>query len=431
MSLRAGGVLTAAAREEIAASVRERFDGTPASAARAPRAGDPMADEVGADAAGWWRRLHAEGPVHWSDDWRCWLICGHDEVRRAARADDRLSSASGVMRIRGGTPMMLTLDRPDHDRLRRLVAKDFTARRMAAMEAVVRATAGPALDRMTAAGGGDIHSEVSVPVPIEVIAELLGVDPGGRGRFDKWSDRLVEGSAIGTPAGRRAGTVRVLGAAASMLRFFSDLIAERRSEPREDLLSALAGSHLEGELDDDELLWFAILLLVAGNETTRSLLTGLVAELARDPAQYALLRADRSLIPAAVEEGLRFVSPVRAFFRTASAPYRAGDFEVPEAGRVLLMWGAANRDPAVFGEPDRFDIRRRPAPHLAFGHGIHFCLGAHLARLEASVVLAELLDRVEHIELLGEPRLAPDPTLLSYESAPVKLVAARERAQSR
>ena len=187
------------------------------------------------------------------------------------------------------------------------------------------------------------------------------------------------------------------------------------------MLSGLLSSSEDGALAEEELFWFALLLLVAGNETTTSLLGTMLLSLARHPEQYRRLRESPSLIPSAVEEALRHTSPIQGLYRTAIAPYRVGDATVPAGGRVLLLYGAANRDPRQYPEPGRFLVERNPTDHVAFGSGIHFCLGAHLARIEAGVVLRELVERVSAIEPAGEPVWMQNPSLRGLRRLPLRL----------
>jgi cytochrome P450 len=255
-----------------------------------------------------------------------------------------------------------------------------------------------------------------------VIAHVLGVPPGHFPEFRRWSDRVVEGFGVAPGRGSLRSSIHVLGAAVRLRAYFLEHFAHLRRSPGEDLLSGLLASSDEGRLSEDELFWFAFMLLVAGNETTTSLLGTMTLTLAETPEQYARLRADPSLVGSAVEESLRYVAPIQGMHRTTLADYRCGTDTIPEGARVLLLFGAANRDPARYPDPDRFLAARNPTDHLAFGSGIHFCLGAHLARLEASAVLRELIGRARRIELAGEPVWNGNPTLRGLSRLDVRLV---------
>ena len=216
----------------------------------------------------------------------------------------------------------------------------------------------------------------------------------------------------------------MLGSTIKLNYYMADQFERLRREPGDDVLSSLIASSDEGQLTPNELFWFAFMLLVAGNETTTSLLGTMALSFARHPDQYARVREDPDLVPSAVEESLRHGSPIQGLYRTASADHAVGDAFIPAGGRVLLLYGAANRDPRQYADPDTFDVARNPTDHVAFGSGIHFCLGAHLARLEGQVVLRELIERVSAIELTGEPRWNENPSVRGLARLPVRLVPA-------
>src|SRR5437879_6573202 len=262
----------------------------------------------------------------------------------------------------------------------------------------------------------DVIEDVAVPLPVMVIAELLGIPIEHRERFKLWSDAFVTGG--------RAGMSDV-DARREMALFFSDLMEERRRSPREDLISALLAARIDGEsLDQRELLSFCILLLVAGNETTTNLIGNAVLCLDEHPDAEADLRAHPELMASAVEEVLRYRSPVQSMFRLARSEVRLGGQVVPAGDAVVAWIGSANRDPLQFAEPDRFDIRRSPNRHLAFGHGIHFCLGAPLARLEGTIALGALLRRLGRLRV-DHTKLQPVPSgiLHGLQRLPVAFAA--------
>src|SRR5436305_362054 len=227
---------------------------------------------------------------------------------------------------------------------------------------------------------------------------------------------MPAGRCTTTALARNVGSI--FSSTVALHRYLSDAIAERRRSPRDDLLSHLIASSEDGRLNEEELFWFAFLLLVAGNETTTSLIGGMLLAFARHPDQYARVREDPSLIPGCVEESLRYVSPIQGLYRTALVDHRVGEAVIPAGERVLLAFGAANRDPRRYPEPDRFLVDRDTSDHVAFGSGIHFCLGAQLARLEATAFLAELIERAPRIELAGEPVWTGNPALRAMASLP-------------
>ncbi|MFE6288264.1 cytochrome P450 [Streptomyces sp. NPDC057877] len=349
-------------------------------------------------------RLRAQGPVHRirmpEGGAQAWLVVGY-EAGRAALADPRLSKdwgkASPALPL--GTvssgPHMLRADPPDHTRLRKLVAREFTARRVEELAPRIQKTADALLDRMLAApdGRADLVEALSFPLPISVICELLGVPDLDRASFRTWSNEALDAT---DPAVRKA-------AAASMARYLTDLVHGKRQHPGDDLLSALMHpAHDDGDrLSAEELIGMAWLLLVAGHETTVNLISNGVLALLTHPDQLAALRADPSLIDGAVEEILRYDGPVETpTYRFTTEPVTIGGTVIPGGGELVLVALAdANRDPARFAAPGRFDISRDARGHVAFGHGIHYCLGAPLARLEARIALGTLLGRCPGLAL--------------------------------
>jgi len=351
--------------------------------------------------------LRRRGPVHrvrTPEGAEVWLVLGHEEAR-AVLADPRLSKSwknasptLGVEPLATGVSM-LSSDPPDHTRLRKLVAREFTARRVEGLEPRVREIADGLLDEMLALPDRrtDLVDAYAFPLPITVICELLGVPFLDRDAFRAWSGTVV-GSA---PAQEKAA------AKAAVTDYLAGLLEEKRKQPGEDLLSALLHTADEDgdRLSADELLGMAWLLLIAGHETTVNLIANGTLALLTHPDQLALLRSDPSLTGGAVEEMLRYDGPVEtATYRFTTEPVEIGGTVIPGGGEVVLAAMAdGDRDPDRFPEPDRFDIRRETRGHLAFGHGIHYCLGAPLARLEGRVAIRALLDRCPDLALDVHP----------------------------
>jgi cytochrome P450 len=384
---------------------------------------DPMDDAVRDDPYPAYRELLAGGPLHHNRRLNIFILSRYDDVRAAGRASDQLSSAEGVIRLRHRLPMMLTQDRPDHTRMRRILVREFTKDALTELRPRVEQLAHDSIDAMLAAGPADAVPQLSQPLPVAIIADLLGVPRADLPAFRRWSDGVVEGFATDPSFATLGRTRHVVSAVAGIRLYVERELACRRSDPTDDLLGRLSAAADAGELSDNEVFWSALMLLVAGNETTTSLLGTLLLAFAQHPDQYRLLRDDRSLAGAAIEEAMRHVAPVQSFFRTARAAYDVGGATIPAGGRVMLLYGAANRDPRRYEYPDRFDIRRDPTDHLAFGSGIHFCLGAHLARLESQIVLTALVERIAEIHLAGSPRWTRNPSLRGLASLPVTLVA--------
>jgi cytochrome P450 len=349
-------------------------------------------------------RLRAEAPAHrvrLPDGSTVWLVTRHTDVR-ALLADPRLSVDKRNASPGGWKGFSLppaldanlgNLDPPDHARLRRLVSPAFSARRMEALRPAVRAVADGLLDAMAPAGAADLMTAYAGPLPVAVISDLLGVPAVDRGSFRDWTTALFA-PETDDPAPLRA-------AVAQMLAFLVALIRAKRDAPADDLLSVLVGARDEHDrLTEDELVSMAFLILVAGYETSVHLIGNGVAALLRRPAQLAAVRADPGLLPAAVEEVLRFDGPAAAAIRRFPlVELEVGGVRIPAGDTVLLSVASAGRDPGRYPDPDTFDPARRDSPHLGFGHGIHFCLGAPLARLEGEVAIGALLGRFPDLAL--------------------------------
>ncbi|MFI8826175.1 cytochrome P450 [Streptomyces sp. NPDC053431] len=360
-----------------------------------------------ADPYPYYAKLREAGPVHevvTPDGMPAWLVVGHAEAR-AALADQRLSKSFSAF----GIPLpeeevigrhLLIVDPPDHTRLRKLVAGEFTGRRVEALRPRVQRLTDELLDAMAPAGRADLVDSFAFPLPITVICELLGVPAADRDSFRAWSDELV--APTGTAAEQEAAVVG-FGA------YLDELIEDKRAYgPADDLLSALIATRAEDgdRLSLPELRALAYLLLIAGHETTVNLIANTVRALLTHPEQLDALRADFGLLDATIEESLRYDGPVEnATLRFAKEPITLGGARIPVGGVVLVALASAARDPGRFPEPDRFDVRRDPRGHLAFGHGIHYCLGAPLARLEGKTAVESLLRRFPRLEL--DPDGAP------------------------
>ncbi|MFI7275507.1 cytochrome P450 [Streptomyces sp. NPDC049879] len=350
--------------------------------------------------------LRERGPVHrvrTPEGYEVWLVVGHEEAR-AALADARLSKMypppgpAGRPFEVSPAPHMLVFDPPDHTRLRRLVVREFTPRRIAGMAGRVQEITDGLLDRMLAAPGrrADLVDGLSVPLPITVICELLGVPFFDQDTFRDWTARLF---SLRPPEEKRA-------AREEMTAYIESLLAAKRERPGDDLMSALLHTADEDgdRLSGPELTGMAWLLLIAGHETTVNLISNGVLALLRHPDQLAALRADPSLVDNAVEEMLRYDAPVSTgTMRFATEPVDIAGTRVERGDAVLAGIADADRDPARFPGGDRFDVRRETGGHLAFGHGIHYCLGAPLARLEARTAIRTLLGRAPDLALDAEP----------------------------
>jgi beta-dihydromenaquinone-9 omega-hydroxylase len=381
---------------------------------------DPLSPEVIADPYPWYRTLRDDAPAFYDPARDIWVISRYDDVLAATRAHDALSSSEGITYTRAPLPMMITIDPPDHTRLRRLVARDFTPRAIAQWQPVVEQRVAEYFDRMLGESSVDYMAALAFPLPVTVIAEVLGIPPEDHAEFKVWSDGIVEGFSL-TEAAEPTMVGSILDSLTALQRYLSALVVERRRQPGDDLLSRLADPGRADRVTDEELFWFCLLLLVAGNETTTNLLGNMVLALLDHPEQWRLLQERPQLIPSAVEEVLRYDSPVQGFYRTTVRPYTVSDTEIPAGSRVLLLFASANRDPRHYDSADVLLVDRDPADHLAFGSGIHLCLGAHLARLEGAAVLRSLLERTNGFELAADPIRGTNPNLRGVTSLPLTL----------
>ncbi len=375
----------------------------------------------------WLRADHPVAEVQMPDGMRAWLVTRYADVR-AALADPRLvkdfrklfdsdppewqSAAEFVL-----AGHMLNLDPPDHERLRRLVNKAFTSRRVEQLRPRVAEITASLLDALSGVAEADLLAAFAFPLPVIVISELLGVPAEDRDDFRAWSAAAVSSAD---------DAAEITGAAEAMIEYFTALLAAKRAAPADDLLSALLQAQEAGDrLSEVELLAMTFLLLVAGHETTVNLIASGTLALLLNPAQRDRLLADRSLLPGAVEELVRYVSPVNnATARFTIAPTEIAGVTIPPGEVVLVALSSANRDPARYASPDTLDLTRDTSGHLAFGHGIHYCVGAPLARMEAVIALGALLDRFPAMTLAVPPeslRWRFSTLIRGLETLPVRL----------
>ena len=372
-----------------------------------------------------YRWLRAEAPVYRDEVSGLWALSRHADILRVSREPERFCSRRGVivndpLRLVGELstpPSIIHMDPPAHNRYRRLVSGAFTPRMVAMLEPRIRELARETLDAVAPGTTLDFVEHVAVPVPILVIAEMLGVPTGDRVAFRRWSDDVIAGADAGASAERLASV-------AELFVYFQSMLAERRAAPREDLLSRLVLGEVDGDrLSDDEIAMFCMTLLVAGNETTRNLIAGGTRALMAHPQAYAQLRAEPELVPRAVEEMLRWVSPIRCFARTALEDTEIRGVVVPAGAYVVLLYAAGNRDEEAFGpSAGEFRIDRPTEPmHLAFGFGQHLCVGASLARLEARVMFEGMLGRWRAVEAAGPVELLRSTVMNGIERMPVRV----------
>ena len=335
----------------------------------------------------WYRQMRKNEPVTFHQEYESWSVFRYNDVQHVL-TDYSIFSSQYMGNQQPLAVSLLNTDPPRHRELRSLVTQAFTPRRIAQLEPRITEIVNELLDRVAPTGKMDVVDDLAYPLPVIVIAEMLGIPPEQREQFKYWSDELIGESR--TPGHNPQ---------IEMGKYFYSMIEQRRQEPKNDLISALLAAQINSEhLDMMELLGFCILLLVAGNETTTTLLGNAILSFTDHPEAMEHLRAEPALMPDAIEEVLRYLSPVKSMYRVAIKETELGDKQIKQGDFITAWIGSANRDEEQFPDPDRFDIRRSPNRHLAFGHGIHFCLGAPLARLEARIALNLMLQRLPNMQ---------------------------------
>lgn len=356
--------------------------------------------------------MRAEAPLYWDDTVGIWGAASYDLVTRMSREWRTFCSGKGS-RPDSSVPSMINFDAPEHTRRRRLVGAGFTPRRVAEHEAFLRRKVTDLIDAVIDRGSCDIVADIATPLPMYMIGELMGLPEDDHETLLHWSDLF----ATGGPEVREQVEIAVPQYAA----YIMEKVAERRGTDAQDLVSLIVNA-LEEPLSDIDLVFETMLVLVGGDETTRHVISGGMEALLRHPDQLAELQADLSLLPGALEEMLRWVSPIRNMNRTATCDIEVDGQSIREGDRILLLYPSANRDESVFPDPYRFDIHRSPNDHVAFGaYGRHHCLGAPLARLELRILFEELLTRIPDMQLADD---APLPRrrgnfVLGLNSVPV------------
>ncbi|MGW7365785.1 cytochrome P450 [Streptomyces sp. NPDC054841] len=379
--------------------------------------------------------LRARGRVHWFEPTRQWLVPHHADVSALLR--DRRLGRTYLHRFTheefGRTPPpaahepfhtlndngLLDLEAPDHTRIRRLVTKAFTPRTVEALTPTVRRLAAGLVGELVKAGGGDLLADVAEPLPVAVIAEMLGIPEADRGLLRPWSADICGMYELNPSEETAARAVR---ASLEFSAYLRELIAERRKAPGEDLISALISAYEEGDrLSEQEMISTCVLLLNAGHEATVNTTANGWWTLLRHPEQLAALRADHTMLSTAVEELMRYDTPLQMFERWVLDDIEIGGTVVPRGSELALLFGSANRDPARFERPDELDLSRPDNPHITFGAGIHYCLGAPLARIELAASFGELLREAPTMRLAAEPEWRPGYVIRGVRELRVEL----------
>ncbi len=353
-----------------------------------------------------------------------WGVATYELVKHVSTHPELFSSAGGIRPDHGPSPMMIDMDDPQHLRRRMLVNKGFTPRRVREKEESIRGTVDMLIDRVCERGECDLVHDIAAWLPLIVIADALGVRPEDRAMLLGWSEDMM--SMLGQKSD--LAMERATAAGAAYFQYAARLIAERREAPTDDLMSILVNAEVDGaRLGDGDIIFESLLILNGGDETTRHVISGGVYQLLTEPADWEALRSDRSLLPVAIEEMLRWVSPIKNMARTATVDTQLAGQHIAAGEQLLLLYSSANRDDAVFDDPFRFDMRRSPNDHVAFGFGPHFCLGASLARLELQVVLDRLLERLPDLTLVDEvePAHRAANFVSGHERLPVRFTPTR------
>jgi cytochrome P450 len=356
---------------------------------------NPLSPEVMENPYPYYAYLREYAPVYWIEPLQGWALSRYADVDFALRNPQLFSSSVFTAQTLGDlnptpeTPWILDMNPPDHTRLRKLVNKGFLPRLIRNLEPRVQEITRQLIAALKSQTEGDLVSTLSGPLPTMVIAEMLGVEPERLDDFKRWSDDVVLGTSRPTDEAIRT---RVRQSGMALRHYFEHLIDRRRTDPGEDVITALVRAEEEHDmLSAAEILALAVLLLLAGNETTTNLIGNAVRNLLSHPEELTKVRADRTLVPSLVEEALRYESPVQLLPRLTTHEVELEGGKIPAGATVFLLLGSANRDERKFPEADRFDVARNPQDHVAFGYGIHYCLGAPLARLEGRIALEALL----------------------------------------
>ncbi len=367
--------------------------------------------------------MRANAPVYWDAPSKVWGIATHAAIMQASKSPGRFCNSQGMRPDQPAIPSMINMDDPEHVKRRRLVSSGFTPRQVEDLTPRVREVCRDLVAAANEKGLFDFVREIAAPLPMVMIGDLLGVRPEDHGKLLRWSDDLIVGtSSTATPEAAEAAMT----AFAEYSEYNREVVADRRRRgPGEDLMSILVHAEIDGEkLDDEALLQESLLILIGGDETTRHVVSGGMDQLLRHPDQYRKLVEDPGKVAVAVEEMLRWVTPIQNMARTATEDVEMHGETIHEGEKIMLLYPSGNRDESVFEDPFTFDIERDPNPHVTFGgYGAHFCLGASLARLELRTMFDEIVRQAPNLELAtSEPlRMRPSNFIVGIEEMPVRV----------
>jgi cytochrome P450 len=385
---------------------------------------DPMDPVTAAQPFDAYRALHRGGRVHYNPKRATWILSRLEDVRSALRDTDQVTSTEGVTRLKFSAPLAVLTDGEEHARLRKQVQPGFSKGAMDSWRGITKKLAIELVADLLRNPGCDVVQQLAIPMPIRLIAQILGVPECDVRDFRRWSEDAVRIMDFApTPSGL-VGTAKAMAAVAALRRYFLRQFSTGGLKGSGTVLGRLLEHNTDGSLTDQQLFLIAVHLLIAGNETTTNLLGGMFDTFAHDPEQYDLIRANPDLIPMAIEEQLRITTPIQNLYRYTRADYQVGDVTIPNGSRVLLSFGAANRDPLAFDNPDEYRADRNPRTHVGFGYGAHMCLGAPLARMEAQAVLRELVSQVSRISAVNETIWSTHSSLRGPTHLPIRLTPA-------
>ncbi|OBI86766.1 cytochrome P450 [Mycobacterium asiaticum] len=413
-----------AVRLNAAAAIRTRRRGYAGWTGAVNTDYDPMDPVTAAQPFDAYRALHRSGRVHYNAKRATFILNRLADVKAALRDTEQVTSTQGVTRLKFSAPLAVLTDGEEHARLRKQVQPGFSKGAMDLWRGMTEKLAIELVSDVLAHPGCDVVQQLAIPMPIRLIAHILGVPECDVGEFRRWSEDAVRVMDFSLTARGLTGTARSMAAMTALRRYFLQQFSAGGLKDSSTVLGKLLEHNTDGSLTDKQLFLIAIHLLIAGNETTTNLLGGMFDTLARNPQQYDMIRADPDLIPMAVEEQLRITTPIQNLYRYTRADYRVGDVTIPNGSRILLSFGAANRDPLAFDNPDEYRADRNPRTHVAFGYGAHMCLGAPLARMEAQAVLRELVTHVSRISAVGKTIWSSHSSLRGPTHLPINLIPA-------
>ncbi|MDX1882245.1 cytochrome P450 [Mycolicibacterium sp. 120270] len=418
------GPFVHAVRMNVVAAVQTRVRGCRGWTGAVNTDFDPMDPATASEPFEAYRELHRSGRVHYNPRRANFILSRLEDVRAALRDTDQVTSSEGVTRLKFSAPLAVLTDGDEHARLRKQVQPGFSKGAMDSWKGMTEKLATELVTDVLDNTGCDVVQRLAIPMPIRMIAQILGVPECDADDFRRWSEAGV-GIMDFSPTPRGViDAAKSMAAMAALRRYFLNQFAHGGLKGSGTVLGRLLEHNSDGTLTDEQLFLIAIHLLIAGNETTTNLLGGMFDTLTRNPDQYDMIRANPDLIPMAVEEQLRVTTPIQNLYRYTRADYEIAGVTIPKGSRVLLLFGAANRDPLAFEEPDQYRADRNPRMHVAFGYGAHMCLGAPLARMEAQAVLRELVSRVSRIDAVGDTTWSRHSSLRGPTRLAVRLSAA-------